>query len=259
MQLSRRIRFDHLVINPDDLGRLASLVNSSIAELSAPDGGRRYFSMTLRYADNSDVRLDALPATLNSYLGKKIVGAGSTCRESKSDKQVSVAINHGDSNSYLNNGAEIVGDEESWVNDIEAKLEAWKRSCPRQQDFFRRHWLIPIFIVGIPFALIYYKLLIKFATWASGPSTSPLRVPTRADYIAFGTLAVVLCFFGLLTSIWIISALQKLWPDVELRLGPAHELDFIHRRKFFLFVWAVVILPVAVNAIYDLLKLFVSW
>jgi hypothetical protein len=171
---------------------------------------------------------------------------------------IDIEISHGSSNSTYSNKIEVTGNDNNWVNGTLVKLEESLITFSPQNTFCVDHRYSINAVIATGVGLLYMYLIVLFP---SEPSENPQEWAVALTaffkkYVLFEYLFkyVASFLFGWFPGLFVMDKLQKLWPAIELQVGPEHMLIEKSRRKWLGGVFLIAIAPLCTSVIYDIGK-----
>lgn len=169
--------------------------------------------------------------------------------------RMDVSLRHGDSDATIT----VSGTDRIWVAGTIESLAGLLESFPQQKNFYANHQkLIDLMAaMGIgSIALFIIGLLPADPPDAESLQHNAWLFETIKQYPAI-KYPIKYAFAWLLGWPWtgvVTGKLKRLWPSIELQLGPDHLLEEKQRRKAWGSVFALGILPLSISLLYDLMK-----
>lgn len=143
----------------------------------------------------------------------------------------------------------VSGNDSIWVNGISKKIEETINSFNSQSNFIRNNKIFFILLFGFSMGAIFINILLLLPI---EPSKGP-NPATLTKYIfkyLFGLLG------GILPGSLLTDKLIKLYPNIEIQIGPEHTFIEKIRRKWLLNAFIIGVLPLLISVCYDVLKFF---
>jgi hypothetical protein len=180
-------------------------------------------------------------------------------------RSISLALRHTDTNATvqitLRNGAEsaiieVRGSNTKWVNGVMKELEERFSAFPLQESILSRNRLMFRWLLAFSLGFSMWHLLDLFITPTA--STAPpagwfvalSQIPGALHVLTYGWLTLAMYPLAGL----VLTTALKLWPSIEIQIGPDHTFVEKRRRRAIALVFTVVLLPITSAAIYDLAK-----
>lgn len=151
----------------------------------------------------------------------------------------------------------ISGNDRNWVNSVNSKLTEIINSITPQNITAKKYgWLIQIvsaFGIGI---LAENFILLLLAASLKKPFPHFFVKNELNDYFLYYLFSFALGIFYELLFFNIPEKIEKIWPIVELQIGPEHTLKEKKIRKIWSQFFILGILPILISVISDILIRF---
>lgn len=268
MILSRKIDVADRVFTIRDLRRMAEVIDNQISQLSEGGDSSVY---EVFFEESLAIQGDAAEIFNEEVLTRSSCPYAIEMLLRCLDPERMVRVELRSGNTPGRNRAWVAGHGEGWVNATCSALEEALRKTAPQSFWWRRHSTLLLHFIAfglgnITFCLvgIFVAIIVRF--WPhlgdfidlinreSLTYTSLSLVAKGGQLLAFipGWLGCYPLAFS--TRRWILS----MWPSVEFDFGSPHLRPNNRRQKFNLLMVGL-ILPIAVNAIYDIMKTIYKW
>jgi len=259
----RTLRLDWKIVTSRDLQRIAAAIERTSTQDQADDvNARAELSFRIKCEDgsaykshSSAVFLDDSAASakrltsVSMYYSLWRSSAGSS---SWNSKEVDVRIYHGDSAS---SEISISGTERVWVNGFMAEIRDAVDAMQPQDMFLQRRRNLILVTSSV---LVAFAVLGLMMALFSSAEVERTRLTSAAGILELGAL-----FAGTLGAAWgaislLLIRLNKLFPRVELQVGPEHTLVEEHNRRRLAKIFAELVLPIVPGVIVSALFLLIK-
>lgn len=265
---TRLIRIQNRIIKNADLLKLA---NALFKEYKLQKKSDKYTGVSFSATCDDDSLFDSESTDIFSDLSplssKRIISIKMYVGSIISNRQIHIHINH--STSYYNqlNYIEVKGTDPKWVNGTLKILEEIVDGFTPQNTFVKKYSLFFHTIFAISIGVIILNILGYFITIANLPQTtstseglSGLIVSLATKYAIARALFIYLSYwlFGLGPAGYLVKKLRDLWPSIEIQVGAEHKFIEKRRRGWLINIFLIGILPISLQVIYDIIKLFLK-
>lgn len=109
---------------------------------------------------------------------------------------------------------------------------------------FRKYSAIFTIISSISIGIILVSTLVLLVTTITvKPNISLAKLITKEPT----TVLAAIFFLGYFPSFYITDWLKKLWPNIEIQIGPKHNFVEENRRKLLVGIFVIVIIPLVIS------------
>lgn len=165
----------------------------------------------------------------------------------------------------------VEGDDSVWVGGYTSKLNDAFNSMKPQVNLFKKHevWLNIVLLLAYSMLVLYFLNLID--VWfpskvesSTADNSLLMRVIYKMSemhifirYVAKYLLVMILgtMMGGFIFIPWMNYKLDKLWPSIEIQIGPEHKFVEKHRRTILYAIVLTCIVPILISFIYDFIKI----
>jgi hypothetical protein len=217
--------------------------------------GTSYESERTEDVFGDDTSIDLSPTRA---IAMHFVGRDPQTHEATRD--VSIKLRHGaDSGDLV-----IRGDEHGWVVATFADMRRSIESAPPQMDLWSRFRPLIFHATAIVggfavSAVIHLVFTVLIRPQPIATVTLPLWLAQLAEIfrntpVRWFANVFLAWMQGLWIAFWIDRYLARMWPSIELDLGPEHLRVERHRRRRLKWVGSAIALPLLIRTVYDLVK-----
>lgn len=254
---SRNVKINGIIVTLENVRRLAIILKKRYEITKEIDVYCKLSFSVICFDDSSfQSSDDSIFANDSVLMSKRVSEVRLKYSSYYENESVEVRLTHGDSKYY--NQIEASGTNSEWVNGIVRKLEEEISAFQPQQKIFTKHWKIIHFIFALSLGMTYWYLLSLIpptATESSVPSW--VAKVNNSAVLTYGLKYGFAYLVGMFPAYFMIDKLKKLWPTVELQIGPEHTFVEKKRRGWLGFAITFGVVPVVVSVISDFLK--VNW
>ena len=161
------------------------------------------------------------------------------------DRNITCHVEHNGTSSI-----KISGAKSDWVNGTASSLQRDVAQIPSQNTLATNWWLTcPPMLVG--FAVLVSKMFVWIFQRPGGTSNISSIPPSLADRI----FPVILPLgFAAAPAGMCLVILEKLWPSIEMQVGPESQLIEKKSRCIVTGILSIVIVPSIGSGVYDLIR-----
>jgi len=240
----RRVPIENRIIKAQDLKKLGTLILREYDESKKKEQFYGSFKIKASCSDSSVYESQSLSLfDSDSVLSNKRVDSVTMqFSDYREDKSISFEVRHGYNMAY--NNIEVDGRDSLWVNGVLKRLEDIIKECTPQSEFVTKHktWLLIVLSIGLgSLATMVIVRIFELHWWNTFGAKGPLMRWLIQYAVYF--------YIGLLPASNIIGKLHKLWPSVEVQVGPEHMFSEKRRRAYLVSVTFVAIVPLVINII----------
>lgn len=148
-----------------------------------------------------------------------------------------------------------------WVNGFLSKFNDLISSFTPQNTFVANHEVLLRVLASLGLGCIIGPVIIEFTKFIANPD--PNYIPSKFDLMArkfpivgYSVINLMCSVIGIAPAFLLIDKLKDLWPSVELAIGPEHTQIEKKRRNWIIGFFLLVVLPLILNFVYDLFKVF---
>lgn len=167
---------------------------------------------------------------------------------------ISLHIRHGNS---LESTFDVSGDDNMWVNGVTGKLNESLDGIPDQKSYLQQSGsqIGMAFFIFIVLTIVVTKALdilnrgdSDYSSFWSISIIPNVHSWSIAGFITWGILGGIL-------AIGIVGKIQeyakKLWPSIELQIGPEHKRSEKRQRDFYFLLTSVIIIPLLMSLLME--------
>jgi len=159
--------------------------------------------------------------------------------------RISIDLEHG--NYDYRNTILVSGNSSDWVNGKLSDLQTFIDSAAPQQTWFKKLKILFILLFSVAFGVIFLSLLAIVGRKVVGkPFLNPFFLMKDEPFIVL--LSSVL---GYGPAILMADWFNKLWPSLEIQVGPEHTFIEKYRRELFFSVTTILLLPILLGLIFS--------
>ena len=237
----RRLAFNFKRITPKIVRSLSSVLEQEVKDVSSKKDFYILYSVDTEdssYESQSIIIFDE-NQTVGNQIVKKINMKFYTLDYSKN---IEVQIVHSINDENLENFIMVSGDESTWVNGILVRLTGILNNSENQSKFYFQYggWMLSV--LWLIFIIEFFRLI-------------PFD-KINSNLVAFLTVGIPIS--TMLGSINLHGYFKKIWPTIELQMGPSHFQFASQKRNKIQWVMATIIIPILLAVIYDIIKNYVS-
>lgn len=260
MKIVKTARIHKIIVTPPNVKALAQRIYDEYDRDLKQKGKDESYFQSLRFIliseDGTQYEDDDLSIFREDgvLFNRKIVSVEMRYSTGKDDKDIVLGLNHSKSESYFNE-IKVSGSDENWVEGTFAKLQEILSNCRPQSTFFVDHsGLFTVLFVAC-FLFSAYAIMnflfnfgSKYITFSSAKDSLEVKI-----WALVGVPLVCLVFF-VSAAYSISNKIEKLYPNVELLLGPEHlQRESLRRRKLYGILSAIII-PTLVGLILKIIS-----
>ena len=259
---SRSVQISKRVFTLANVRALATCVERA-SETAPSEAEASPYAVTFGYSASCDDGSDYQSLSVeifddDSVLARKKVQAISMeFDDNRSHSRVHIALWHG--REY--GDVRVRGPDSNWVNGTMRDIEETIGSAAPQDPFISRHWFLCQMGLGLGVGLAILWVARAAALLAPAPPPSPERWnyslylflsahPSARFLVLYGISQLA----GIPPARLILRYVLRLWPSIELQIGPNHLLVEKRRRAGLTMVIVLAVVPILTAVVYDLLK-----
>jgi hypothetical protein len=258
---SRKVRIQNRIITLADARRLASVLVAKYNETKA-DGKNARIKLSVTCVDESqfDSKSIDLFSDESVIASKRVSSIELSYSSYDSNQEILVSLHHGRSD--YQNYVTISGLDSTWVNGTLKKLEEIISGFTPQNQFLTKYKQVLQFVFALGIGSLYFHFidLIPVAPVEGKPEwATKLASALKGFELLFLLLKYMLAFMvGIWPALYLMATLEKLWPSVEVQIGPEHTFVEKQRRAWMAGAFLVGIVPLLTSVAYDLIKVLVK-
>lgn len=254
---NRQILVRNKVISISNVQAIAKFMVAEADRHSASEREKIELRLVARCDDGSSFQSEGIEMfNDDSRIWQRRVTQVSTAYSHYPSKaRMDVSLRHGDSDATIT----VSGTDRIWVAGTVESLARLMESFPQQMSLYTRYQRLVDFVIAIGIGSI--------VTFAIGllPSDPPSaeflqrtawlsEVFKQYPVVQYFVKYAVMWFVGWPWT-WVATGkLKRLWPSIELQLGPDHLLEEKQRRKAWGAILVLGVLPLSLSLLYDLMK-----
>lgn len=243
---------ENKVFTKKDIRWLWKIVNNEfIFSQSREKGNRSSFKTTIKCLDMTtyESETDDLLNDSDIIDTKKCMAVDIKYYDNALEKQIDISLRHG--NSYYNEFS-VVGKDKNWVSGTFDKINSFIESLRPQQHWFIEYKVIVLHMGALVFGFFIFKIMSQYTTPIENPSKNIQLIRAflhSSPIIYYSALATIFWLEGLLPVLFLQKWALKLWPSVELDVGPEHQKIEKSRRKRLRWFFLIIIAPLLIDFI----------
>lgn len=256
---SRNLRVKDRIVTIADVRRLANFIAEKCEETRA-SGKNVHIKFSARCFDDSqfnskDVELFSEQSIISSKRVSEIIINYSSY---DANQDISIVLSHGRGD--YQNYVRISGADSTWVNGTLRTLEEIISGFKPQSRLFTEYKGISEFVFALSIGTIYIYLidLIPITPLKGEPPEWAIKLVSalKGFELLFYFLRYVLAYWvGIWPAGYLMAKLEKLWPSIELQIGPEHTFIEKRRRAWIATTLLVGVVPLLTSLVYDILKI----
>jgi len=256
---SRTLRVKDRIVTIADIRRLASVVTAKCEETRASGKDAHIKFSAICFDDSQFNSKDGELFSDQSVISTKRVSEIIINYSSyDANQDISIALSHGGGD--YRNYVMISGADSTWVNGTLRTLEEIISSFKPQSRLFTEYKGIIEFVFALSIGSIYIYLLdlIPIAPLKGDPPEWAIKLASalKGFELLFYFLRYVLAYWvGIWPAYYLMAKLEKLWPSIELQIGPEHTFIEKRRRAWIVTALLVGVVPLLTSVVYDILKI----
>lgn len=232
---SRNLPIDGFIINIRNLQSIASYIFSEYEKHSGFNNNSRQFSITLEREDGVILK-SVSPSILNEGAvtsESRIISVYVQYRDYMIEQSISISLRHQGSIFSLPSHIDVEGKDRSWVNGQISVLAGIIRGFESQNNVVKRFRVLLSLLLGVPIGFGWVDAVMQLfgnSIWNDSGEVNQIFVenPTLRLLVIICTSAIV----GFIPSYILLRELQrKLWPSVEIQVGPEHHFSEKRNRR----------------------------
>lgn len=248
---TRLLQISDRVVQIDNLRAIANHIYREYEKSFAQENSNCSFSILLTREDKVELNSSS-PSIIDENVitsESRTESVGIRYNDYMTDQSIHLSLEHGDIFTRFHNMIEIVGEDREWVNGQLRVIEDIINGFEPQNKFFKKFSLPLTFMLSFPFGylvvwLILFFILIdpKDSVESSSHLVSALK-ENQILQITYAGFAMAIC--GWIPASSIVNAMKKLWPSIELQIGPPHGFHKKRRRRNVITTISVILIPLA--------------
>lgn len=261
---SRRVKIRDRRITLQDVQKLSQFVVNEYEELKAKcDYVRLSFSAICDDMSTFESEDQYIFDNSSIITTKSVKRIEINCLSLRPDNTLKISIAHGNNLGLYDSEIVVSGSDSKWINGTLRRMEEIIDSFTPQHNLIKEYW-IPIFTVcaislGSIMIHVFLAITPDVPPSAGNEKSNFLISITKAyPFMRYPIMYFFYFVFGLFPAGALIEKLSKLWPSVELQIGPEHTLIEKQRRRWVTGGITLGGIPMLVQLVYDILKPFVS-
>lgn len=254
---NRQILVRNKVVSIANIQAIARFMSAEVERHSSAEKEKIELRLVARCDDGSSFQSEGLEifGDDSRVWQRRVVQVSAAYSFYPTRAQMEVSLRHGASDATVT----VSGMDRNWVSGTVESLAGLLDSFPQQNNLYTRHRSLVEFVIamGIGSILSFVLGLLPF----DPPSDESLqRTAWIRETLSQFPAVQLLVKYGVTWMLgwpWTWGAaekLQRLWPSIELQLGPDHLLEEKQRRKALGAVLLLGFLPLSLSLLYDLLK-----
>lgn len=258
---TRNFLFGNKILKLDDVHQIAQILNAEYMNAQSKkercsvnfevscEGGIAY--------ESSDIIIFDSHSIINSKKPLKILLWFSNY---DSDSRIRVNFKQEYNSKYSENSVLVEGYDSNWVNGvlgrIQDRIESIRPQAKYKGLYVNLIYLASALLIGRVFTFIIQLLPLGSPDESKMSATLlTIRHFIRANAFIYNfTLYILGFFFGVFPAVFIRNYFEKLWPYLEIQIGPDHALGAKIRRARLKNLVLLIIIPLALALLYDILK-----
>ena len=255
---STRFSFSRKVVTIDDIRRLAAFIEQIPKDRRISADSSRIettYSVTCFDGTEFESKAASIFDDESPIITKRVRSLNMTAYEFPPGVRVHLELTHGhqwfSTDSYL----AIQGKDAVWVKGVLGQLRDIVDSFAPQNSLVKRHKLLITSIFALGIGMIYWWIV--SATHAEPSQEPPSRLAkalVSLPLARFWLKYLLEYAMGFFPAFILVDKLSQLWPDIEIQIGPEHELREKGIRKWISGTVVLLIIPILVAFVYDFLK-----
>lgn len=260
---SRQLKINDRIVTLPDIQKLSLFI---FKEFEAMKSNSDYASASfIATCDDQSVFESEEPNLFddNSVISTKSVKKiDISCLSLRPNHSVSITIVHGNNSGYFDSEIIVRGVDTNWVNGTLKRIEEIVDSFTPQYNYVSRHWVIMLIVFSVSIGAIMLHLMSAILPYVSTPEPQAksgflIRIISNYPFMRYPVLYLFCGFFGFVPAGVFMEKLSKLWPSIELQVGPEHKLIEKRRRAWIVGAFLLGVIPMIVQLIYDIAKHFI--
>lgn len=188
--------------------------------------------------ETEDTTLFETKSIINSKRVKKL---DFTFTDYKDDKRITLTLEHSDYD--FQNQLEISGSDSDWVNGRLTILKDLIEGVKPQFTVFKKFSTLFTIISSVSIGTIFLSILMLVVRGIASKSyISPFKLITEEPQALLFLLTI-----GFFPATFLTDWLKKLWPNVEIQIGPSHTFIEANRRVLLFGIITLIVLPILIN------------
>jgi len=259
---SRKVRIQNRIITLADARRLASVLVAKYNETKG-DGKDARIKLSVTCVDESqfDSKSIDLFSDESVIASKRVSSVELRYSSYDSNQEILISLHHGrgDYRNYVS----ISGLDSTWVNGTLKKVEEIISGFTPQNQFLTKYKKVLEFVFALSIGSLYFYLidLIPVAPGEGKPPEWAIKLASalKGFELLFLLLKYMLAYItGIWPALYLMEQLEKLWPSVEVQIGPEHTFVEKQRRAWMTGAFLIGITPLLTSVGYDLIKMLVK-
>ena len=255
---SRNIRIKDRIVTLPDVRRLANVVVTSCEQAKA--GGKKA-NIRLSVTCIDDSQFDSKSVNLFSdesvIISKKVSKIELRHSSDAANQEIKISLHHGGSD--YGNCVTVSGQDSNWVNGTLKKVEEIISGFKPQNQILTKYKHVMGFVFALSIGSVYFYLfeLIPAVPIEGKPPEWAIKLDTalKGFEVLFLVLKYVFAYLcGIVPALFLIGKLEKLWPSIEIQIGPEHTFVEKQRRTWITGAFLLGVVPLLTSVVYDLLK-----
>lgn len=257
---SRQIKIENRIITLGDIQRLSNVIFKEYGQLRI---NSKYANISfIATCDDRSVFESEDPCLFDSdsvLSSKSVKNISINCICLQPNLSMEISIVHGNNFGYYDSGIVVRGIDPKWVNGTLKLLEEVVNSFSPQCNYIENHRIIirSVFSISIGWLLTHTLILALPYISTPEPTSKNNVLSTMVTLYPLMLYPISYCiyvFFGFIPAGILMQKLSKLWPSVELQIGPEHK--FIEKRRRVWVTGAILlgVIPMVVQFVYDVAK-----
>ena len=163
----------------------------------------------------------------------------------KEDKSISLQLKNG--NDSYGNELQISGTDSNWVNGSLIKLKEVIEASQPQFNLVHKFGLPLTIISSISIGTIFLLVLVLVSrAIVFKPFINPFKLMSDEPIIFIPSIFTM----GFFPSLFVVDWLKKMFPSIEIQIGPDHTFIEANRRNIFYGIITLVLLPIILTLIF---------
>jgi len=254
---NRQILVRDKVVSISNIQAIAKFMAEEAARHSESERERVELRLVARCDDGSSFQSEGVEIFDDDsrVWQRRVVQVSAAYSHYPTKARMEVSLRHGDADATIT----VSGIDRIWVAGTLESLARLIESFPRQENLYTRYHKSVEFIIAMGIGSIVAFVIGLFPS--DPPSAESLE---RTAWLreAF-TQHPVVQYLVRYSLVWLMGwpwtwvatgKLKRLWPSIELQLGPDHLLEEKQRRKAWGAVLVLGVLPLSLSLLYDLMK-----
>lgn len=245
MRETKHIKVENRILTLDTIIKIATRLSSEYKS-TKKKSHHSSLAFSVKFSDGSIYDSENASIFIDDIIkSKRVQGLELEFHDYNDDKKICVELVHG--NYYYRNEIVVAGVDSNWVNGTLNNLQTLIDGAEPQSTWFKKLKNVFFIVFSISFGVVFMALLAFFVRKiASKPFLNPFTLMREDPLIIFYG-----AFLGFGPASLLLGWFDKLWPKLEIQIGPEHTFLEKNRRNVFFTILTVLVLPIILGFIFS--------